>query len=68
MTEVSLWDVYQAVARLDVRLSTLETRLTESALARSDQESRIRTLERRSYAIPASLLAAIAATVTAVLK
>jgi len=68
MNEVSLMDVLLAVNKLDLRLTALEAKLTDAASVKQDHEARLRGLERWAYAVPASLLAAVVASVVSVVK
>ncbi len=64
---LTLWDVYQAVLSLDRRMQAVESAVKTALDAKSDHEERIRASEKWSYAIPPSILTAIAAVAVAVL-
>lgn len=65
---ITVRDIYEGVNKLTSEVQSLVYEIRTSKQTGDDHERRLRTLERWMYAIPASLLVAIASAVMTVWK
>jgi hypothetical protein len=65
---ITIKDIYEEMRDLTSEVRTLASELRESRRTDDDHERRIRVLERWMWGLPVSILTAIAAVVTALVR